>query len=80
MEIGNKIKCDNGKTYTLAKGRYYTFALIDELGVEVNLIHDYALEDCLPFRKEYQRSLCVGENEFGELDYTRIIEVVERSI
>jgi hypothetical protein len=77
MNIGDKVKCDNGHTYTLANGDgFYTFALVDEFGDVVNLIHDYALEDCLPYRKEDQQSLCVGEDKFNKLKYTMITEYI----
>jgi len=79
MKVGDKIKCDNDQTYVFAKGnKYYTFKLIDELGVEVNMIQDYALEDCLPSRKEEQISLCIGEDIYGNLNYARITEVIKK--
>lgn len=77
MNIGDKIKCNNGHIYTLANGDgFYTFAIVDEFGEEVNLIHDYALEDCLPYREEYQQSLCVGYDGFNRLKRTMITEYI----
>jgi hypothetical protein len=72
MKIGDKLKCENGHMYTLGwRDDEYTFSIIDEEGNIVNAYMDYALNDCMPWYEEDQKSLRVNN------DYTYITEFVE---
>lgn len=75
---GTRIVCDNGQVYRLGlnndnNGIHYTFSIIDDNGMIVNLAMDYHLEDCYYGNK----LLCVGEDNLGELVYTKILDVKE---
>lgn len=78
MKIGDKVKCSNKHTYTLAEGdSFYTYTLIDEVGEVVNLVHDYYLEDCLSSCDEDYNPLCIGTDNYNHLKYTDVLELVE---
>lgn len=72
LKIGDKIVCDNGKTYMIGEGvGFYKFAIIDEDGNTVNYYHpDYLIRI---LDKNEPVPLIVGEDENGDMIYTEVL-------
>ena len=82
LDIGNKLVCDNGHTYTLVAGNgFYTFGVANESGEIVDYVMEYYLKDCLPLTNQefdnWQDALCVGEDDFGNLEHVYILNVIK---
>ena len=85
MKFGDRLICENGKTYTLGVptrpetiwDTTYDFSILDETGTMVDEVTTYHLERCLAEDQNVKRLLSTGFDENGFLIRTKVLACQE---